>query len=98
MKNSGGRPKGAKNKQIHWSALDPEGERHYFRSSEELSDWAGNTWGTPPLSRELICRVAKQLAKEDCKKTCKVYYCYGALDIRRELYPWQLLPGVDTCY
>jgi len=70
------------------------GGLHYFRTAKDLSEFTVNTWGTKPLSNELITRVAKQLSSADVKQHCPVYYKYAAIGIRRINLP----EGADVEY
>lgn len=75
--------KGTKNSKIHWSVLDTSGERHYFTSTNEVSEFCQHTWGSGPMKSELVSRVAKQLLDRNCKESCPVWKRYHGMDICR---------------
>ena len=92
--------KGTKNTKLHWSVLTPSGEKRFFYTADEVSQFCQNEWGCPPLNRELISRVARQLEDDNYKVTCPVFYRYHQMQIKRlpNPYPIELVPGYDTVF
>ena len=85
---------GSKNTIVHWHAYTPEGELKRFTTVKDLSEWAQATWGSPPLSGEMACRISRQLKNKNLKMHCPVGYRYGAMGIRKIEWP----PDYNTGY